>query len=417
MQPRNVYPIPEAIDGRRWSVQDGRPMVDLTKRKLFAPVGDNDADRFCRAHEMAHARITPKLSAGVAAKRHGVTLTALQVCEDRRVHSFLARRRIPCDGSLTADEAAAIVDKAFDRPRDIASLLVSVDGTGDYCRVVDAIFESGGRRGIAVDSPRFKELFHAVDAVCAAVARGPDKRTQRHPSETAAGFKSRTIPAAQLFDQLFPEKDDDATAATRAMVMAGASFSGSATNRWGTLKPVERAPMPLMRRPDRRGVRRRWVDEGAIPAAVHRLTTDGRIFSRPKRRAPGGTVLVDFSGSMSLDADRLREIIEAAPLARVAVYSGSGKSGRLVVVADRGRCADNRGLRAAQAGGGNVVDGPALRWLAGQSEPRIWVSDGMVTGCGDRCAPNLFTEAAAACRSAKILRVDDAESAALAIRR
>ena len=30
-----------------------------------------------------------------------------------------------------------------------------------------------------------------------------------------------------------------------------------------------------------------------------------------------------------------------------------------------------------------MVDGPALRWLARQDRPRIWVSDGVVTGVGD----------------------------------
>lgn len=411
MEPRNIFPIPEAIDGRRWSVADGRPQVDLLKRALYAPVGDTDADRHSRAHEMAHVRITPKQSAGVAAAKHGVTLTALQACEDARVHLFLERRRIPRAGCCTQEECDAIAARTGYKPRDLASYMVAAFGTGDYDRFLGSLYRAADAQG----KPRSKvdEFAAVVGVVIDAVRRGPDRRGLKHPAETARGFTTRTVPAAKLFDELFPERESEAAAAAREMVIAGAAYGGG--GRWGNLKPLERAPLPLARRPDRRGVRRRFTDEGAIPVSVHRITTDGRIFHRPKRRQPGGTVLVDFSGSMSLDSVRLREIMEAAPAARVAVYSGRGSSGRIVVVADRGRCANDEGLARARYGGGNVVDGPALRWLAGQSAPRIWVSDGLVTGVDDRPASNLHAEAAAACRAASIVRVPDAAAAALAM--
>ena len=34
------------------------------------------------------------------------------------------------------------------------------------------------------------------------------------------------------------------------------------------------------------------------------------------------------------------------------------------------------------SGGGNVIDGPSLRWLAEMPERRIWVSDMKVFGIG-----------------------------------
>jgi hypothetical protein len=416
MQSRNVYPIPEAIDGKRWEVADGRPRVDLTRRQLFAPLADTDEDRFLRAHEMAHARITPKTAADRAARKAGVSLLAAQVCEDRRVHEFLSLRRIPRPGALSAEETAAMVAKLFDRPRDLAAALVSASGTGDFDRIAHAADAERMKRGFPVD--RWVTFLRYVEAVTDAVTLPPAKRGTRHPATTAAGFRTRTVPAAKLFDELFPERsdgDDPAASAARAMIVDGARYAGR-SNRWGSLKPIERSTMPLCRRPDRRGVAKRFHDSGVIPTAVHRLTTDGRIFGRKKKREKGGTVLVDFSGSMGLSPEALRRIIDAAPAAKVAVYSGRGSSGRLVIVADRGRCADADGLARSSGGGGNVVDGPALRWLAGQAEPRVWVSDGIVTGVGDNPGGNLFSEAAACCRSAGIIRVLDAAGAIAAVK-
>jgi len=57
-----------------------------------------------------------------------------------------------------------------------------------------------------------------------------------------------------------------------------------------------------------------------------------------------------------------------------------------------------------------LVDGPALEWLAKQNGPRIWISDGSVTGIGDSQAANLFMEAGAILRKGNIRRfgsVDD----------
>lgn len=411
---RNIYPIPEAIDGRRWTVADGRPRVDTAKRVLFAPVGDTDADRHSRAHEMAHARITPKGAPDRMARAAGVSEVAVQVCEDRRVHEFLRRRRIPVPGCLTSEEAMALAAKLFDKPRELAALYVAAAGTGDGERLAAGITREAMARGV---DGKLQHFFECADAVCKAAVRGPDGRG-RHPAETVRGFKVRTIPAAKLFDQLFPEREeaDAAAASMKSVALSGAQFAGRKTVKWGALKPIERAPMPVARRPDRRGIKRRFTEEGTVPVAVHRLTTDGRLFTRRRKREKGGTVLVDYSGSMSLSAESLREIIEAAPAAKVAVYSGSGRTGRLVVVADRGRCASAEGLRRARYGGGNVVDGPALRWLAGQAEPRLWVSDGIVTGCGDDTCGELFADAVAICRGAGIVRVGDAAGAVEAMK-
>jgi hypothetical protein len=146
-----------------------------------------------------------------------------------------------------------------------------------------------------------------------------------------------------------------------------------------------------------------------MPLAPYRLPVDGRIFVR-KKRIIGGTVLVDGSGSMSLGAEQLEGILAAAPAATIAIYCGRGKKGTLTIVASRGRVISKEGLARARHGSGNVVDGPALRWLAQQSEPRVWVSDGAVTGVNDRPTIDLWAEATLICRNHRITRVEKADA-------
>ena len=63
----------------------------------------------------------------------------------------------------------------------------------------------------------------------------------------------------------------------------------------------------------------------------------------------------------------------------------------------------------ATLGRGNIVDGPALRWLAQQPEPRIWISDGQVTGTHDRPSTDLVVDAIRICQQAGIRRAGTAE--------
>jgi hypothetical protein len=74
--------------------------------------------------------------------------------------------------------------------------------------------------------------------------------------------------------------------------------------------------------------------------------------------------------------------IEAGGYATVAIYSGKGREGELVIVAKDAHRAKKDDLKSM--GIGNIIDEHALNWLAAQAAPRIWISDGGVTGVGDR---------------------------------
>lgn len=404
---RPVFPMPEAIDGKRWSVKRGQPRIDMTAREMFVPLADTDGDRFLRAHESAHAKITPKVAANAAAEKHGVSVLALQVCEDCRVHHFLNRRGIPTPGAVSAAEIEQHLPRLKVADRDIAAALLASVGTGDYGRIFNAL---AAAPDMAPD--RLGSIVQAVRNVADSIGARPARRGAKHPAETVQGFNKRTVPAAQLFDAMFPESPPEHDRANREMIRNAVQRGPmDESGEWGDVQPIARAPLTLGK--DRgRGTTRSYRDEGVIPSAVHRLPVDGRVFTR-QRRATGGSVLVDASGSMSLDSTDLAAIVEAAPAGRVAIYCGAKwTGGRITVVADRGRRAADDDIQRARIGGSNLIDGPALRWLAKQPAPRIWVSDGLVNGRDGRIAHNLLRECAELCRRHGIRRVDRPDQAA-----
>ena len=132
---------------------------------------------------------------------------------------------------------------------------------------------------------------------------------------------------------------------------------------------------------------------------------DGAMFGL-RRRVAGGTLLIDMSGSMNITSSQIDAILTYRPAATIAAYGSEilhWCSGVLVIVARNGRAVDPEVLRNT-IGFGNVVDGPALRWLCKQPEPRIWISDGRVTGFGDRMSPILIREAMELAKREKITR-------------
>jgi hypothetical protein len=107
---------------------------------------------------------------------------------------------------------------------------------------------------------------------------------------------------------------------------------------------------------------------------------------------------------MSLEAESLDRLLLATPPGtRVAIYSGSEDRGTLRIVAEGTRRAASEHLKTP--GRGNIVDLPALEWLARQPQPRVWVTDGGVTGVGDRPSKALGARCRALCHRARIERV------------
>ena len=379
-------PLPEAVDGRRWDVQEGSGSCDTFQREMRVPFGVDAASRSIRNHEMAHAKITPRVSAAKQCVKFGVSMEALQVCEDMRVSLFLRSRGIRQDPVVSKEQTAEMVYRNLHSNRMLASFLVGTMYTGDYENVVAGLNTHCEPERVTSLAVKAQQVAQCMDG-----ARGIFR---------PIGMRNATIPAARLFDALFPETGSASIEVPFEMI-AGPRRGRSV--KWGQLKIAE-LPMAMTRPVSDLARQKTHRDEGVNLTAVHRLPIDGRIFSRTRSHR-GGTVLIDGSGSMSLSEQDLHRIVTTAPAATIAIYSGTGKTGTLSVIGRKGRVVTSTGLHSVRRGNGNIVDGPALRWLAKQQAPRIWVSDGHVTGCHDRTHPDLAVDAQLICQKAGIRRV------------
>ena len=184
--------------------------------------------------------------------------------------------------------------------------------------------------------------------------------------------------------------------------------SGSGVGKWGTMQIWE-PPLPVnLAGRLNAGRNYRAQDYGYVPKYINRWCIDKKIFKQ-KQRVLGGTILIDASGSMMFDGKDILEIMSSLPGVTIAMYNGYGWTGDLRIIAKNGRRVDEKYLDT-YSGGGNVVDGPALEWLATQSPRRIWVSDMKVFGAyGDTAGFNLLKQCYDLCTKHKIINLEDIE--------
>ena len=100
------------------------------------------------------------------------------------------------------------------------------------------------------------------------------------------------------------------------------------------------------------------------------------LFSRRVRQKPGGTVLIDASGSMGVNATNLTQLLKLVPTATVAYYSGKdGRATGTLAIYAHGGLRYSGQLPPETIMGGNAIDLPAVRWLLKQPKPWHLVSD------------------------------------------
>ena len=99
---------------------------------------------------------------------------------------------------------------------------------------------------------------------------------------------------------------------------------------------------------------------------------------RTKKRDAKGAILIDASGSMDVDNERLARLCNAMPAKTIAFYTHTthtpnGYRGHLFIYAEGGYRTNAIDRRLVD--GGNDVDFPALNWLLEQEGEKTLISD------------------------------------------
>ena len=103
-------------------------------------------------------------------------------------------------------------------------------------------------------------------------------------------------------------------------------------------------------------------------------------------------------------------------------YGLDGLKFKILQICNKESQADIRSLEQEYldkyTGGGNLVDGPALKWLSKQPPKRIWVSDMYVFGLHNHNSENLLKDCIEICKRSGITRlanIDEVKKFALSL--
>jgi hypothetical protein len=441
-------PIPGAIDGLPWTVTEGAPIghvdgtTDLSGRTMRVLHRTSHAARWVAQHELGHARWTPRASEPrkVAKANPPASENDVQIMEDCRILSLLRDAGLAQIPRHTAEEIAAQALDWFERADAmpgtpfrpqillapyamlcLQSLAVPTVGSPSLdltpagqevkllrhhlTRLAKDAADAAGRDADADVGALHAVLNHALDIATSAASM---LRPARRPGSGRVRLPFRAVgPAAAYFRRRLTDAQDIPPG---NRIGCGRSRDNRQSLRWGKLETMPALPMTEHAAATAAQRRTLAVPAGSRLGQIRRSLTDGRCYRRTVQRlAKGGTVLIDTSGSMHLDPEQVHAVLAALPAATVAIYSGTNDKGTVSIIAKGGKCASADAIanRIEDAGTGNIVDGPALRWLATQAEPRLWVCDGIVTGCGDAAAAHLDDEAGAIVARHRITRCED----------
>ena len=430
MQKTEIRPLPEMLgrkdkDSGAWQVDTcapvrGKPMTNVVTKHMVVPVGDEQVDRVIRAHEMAHARFSPADDFPKWIERKIATENALIVVEEVRVNFLIKKAGFDVD--LLADGSELTTGMRVAEQGDWASAVYTAVGYSVCGGGKD--FLTGVRRVNRAWGTTLRDIVKAVEKEFVKAHKTGtlgstevDERTGLAPM----GF-AHTERIAEWIDRLANppvDENENEDGESEAKQENEAKQEGNAkkdtkNGNGATDKPQQPKADPKKVKPTeptRRGSgavptwgklivgtlpltrkahgglgRKRVASNmGRNPRRIGNALADPekRVFDRYKK-GNGGIVLIDGSGSMSLNNKDILDLTIASPGCTVAVYSAdrSNVKPNLLVLAKDGKMVD----KLPERNGGNGVDGEAIRWAIKQrkrsSTPIVWITDGQVHGLG-----------------------------------
>ena len=413
--------IPETMCDGHWTVgwlKSPGGMALRSERMLGVNGYTIPETRFMGLHELGHIRYSPSRFPKVSSEMS----RAIGAVEDARIHLRLAR----ADNSVSVflQSTHPTFDDTPDKepyPIFVTDLNSALQRLRDPSSTISDYYDIGllrvARHGLGVE----EYMQRLIDSAPANNSLGSIMRFAVKQALRVLGSSKNKRPsfaytyrAALAYMEAFTEtlgcsmkwheQEDglaylrlclrDPATRTSARAVADSLKDIGLTPGWGELVNLRSLKMRHRTR------RRRWskstqaTDSGSIPRFFERILVDQAVFSKPSKKN-SGTVLIDFSGSVSLMVKELRAIVEATGGATVVLYFGNQSQGWLRTVAKDGltatwsdridlsaQIAESVGDSYHSAGRRNAIDGLALKWLSKQPGPRYWISDCRVSGRG-----------------------------------
>lgn len=373
-----VFPFPEMIDDCGWKIQPGAGATafttDPSQRRMAIPLGKSEFAKAIRFHELLHIQWSPHGDDPVM--KMNARESVIQSVEDYRISYKAQVKGIGDDlrPLVVPEEIPGMLKTCHhhDGSTNVGGLacqLLSISTVPGMKEVVlrclqDRISDSWDS-GLEKNAIQM-EAIHQIITIA----------NQFIESQTDLSFLNVTKRIAEWLEKQI------------AMVTAKMT-PGNTTGDKPEKEPLDETPCnwvpmdvkhPVLTRYrvfDSKGTKKRAKDTGDLFRYPQRYCVDKAVFSE-HRAKKGGTILVDVSYSMMLSLGDIEKILKMAPAATVATYCGcaSQKKGEVTIVGKNGQ----RVKKFNFIGDHNLIDGPALKWLSRQKTPRLWITDGKVTG-------------------------------------
>lgn len=450
-----AYPYPQIVTGEDWNVyenteHDPQPRTDNLNKQMYVPMDRECEDcginhsRMIRRHELGHAKWSPKTMGKLL---RGTRADCIHALEEVRINYLLGvRADLPVyEPVLCMDVVYATVNrmikhasvadiilyllasKAYqkdnwvvelDYSKDITNLVADAanDETLHIIRQSELNFAVGVAQRFARDVtshrhghwPSYRKVQKLAEKLSHIINEfidkpKPDEVMAPPPQNTAPGMDEGEGKGEQI--ELNGAGVPDIEKRMRTELQEEMLYrSSDGMGKWGPMT-IHEPPMSVnLRSRINHGRAYRPMDYGYNPKYINRFCIDRKIFKQ-KQRVKGGTILIDASGSMQFNGQDILDIMMMLPAVNIAMYNGHYQDGDLRIIAKNGMRVNDTYLDE-HSGGGNVVDGPALRWLSTMPERRIWVSDMKVFGIGRNSSGyNLLKECYDLCTSNKIINL------------
>jgi hypothetical protein len=423
---------------RGWGISStplmrGAPFTDFGRAHMAVPMGDSNAERGTRLHEMIHARISPACLPDKLLHQLGISHNAVRLAEEMRVN--LVGRKVGLHEGDTVGDTRHLADGSESAlAKSILTRNSWVDALSLYLTTYNTDVHKKIRR-VLIKNKSWRTQFDNIEKLMKREGWNFDKR-RHHSKATYAGytdpheyvfvddktgervssiipqgFLNYTIPLAVRIDDWLEHPPVDGQPNGEAMKPRDTTRGDNWSElRFGLTSLTETTSKFI-------GRRKRPSMTGKYPSRPDRLLTDPerRIF-REVAKGGNAVIVFDCSGSMDVTHETVRNAVEKFAGATIAVYSQTMRGGANAwVVARNGRMITADEFYRLPLGSGNGVDAPILRWAIKQKKTSkdfvLWVSDGFVTGENDYTSDELKRECALFSLRHNIIGVDTYDQA------
>jgi hypothetical protein len=400
----DLAPLPQVLsrsdaDNGAWTVEGGTcnrgdAWTNHATKEMRVPLANTPEARVVRAHEMAHARVSPTWRTGTITELSAQYGERVLACvEELRVNTLISRVGFDLDLLHDGSEKPGGTNIAATGGREMWNEAVSFTTACVGSPTALREFLSGVRKGSPDWARALGKMARQLQKAADDIATAEMASTTPTVDGTPAGYVTVTQAIGRVVKPYLESAIGDGAQYTTELArqINRATEPGGRrppTGRWAEivlldLALTEKVDSPLL------GRRRRPVASGTRVAFPGNAVRDPgrRVFGGPAL-APGGVVVIDQSGSMDLSSEQLDALLSLSPSLTVIGYShrpgGVATTPNAWVLARGGRRVASDDLPPGNVGNG--VDLPVLEFANGlrrAGEPLIWVCDGQTTDSND----------------------------------